>query len=201
MSRNTSTNGVIAGIILIGLGGLFLVAQVFGGSILTNLWPFLVIGAGLLFFAGMVARGRGAGGLAIPGSIVTTVGLILLVQNTFGLWDTWSFVWGLIIVAVGVGIFIRGLWDDDADSRRSGPIVALIGFVLFVIFGAFFGLNLSRYQGLIRQLWPLLLIGLGVLLILRWFARSDNRGSGSSEPEAGSAIEASSKLDTTDPDK
>ena len=201
MSRNTSTNGVIAGIILIGLGGLFLVAQVFGGSILTNLWPFLVIGAGMLFFAGMVVRGRGAGGLAIPGSVVTTVGLILLVQNTFGLWDTWSFVWGLIIAAVGVGTFIRGLWDDDAESRRSGPIVALIGMVLFLIFGALFGLNLSRYQGLIWQLWPLLLIGLGVLLILRRFVRPDHRASGSSESKTDSAIAANSEADITNPDK
>src|SRR4051795_12353379 len=91
MVRNGQTSYFIAGIILMGLGGLFLIAQLLGGTFWAYFWPYLIIVAGLTFLAGMVYTGRGAGGLAIPGTIITTVGVILFFQNLLGWWQSWSY--------------------------------------------------------------------------------------------------------------
>lgn len=198
MAGNSSSRGIAGGIILIGLGALFLFARLTGVSLTANLVPYLVIGAGLLFFAGMLARGRGAGGLAIPGSIITTVGLILLYQNSFGRWDTWAYAWGLIVVAVGVGIFIKGFWDDNAGSRRAGLIVAFAGLVLFLVFGTVFGLGLGLFQRFAGLLWPLVLIGLGALLILRRLLDPRHASSDAAGPGAYPEIEAGPKEETND---
>ncbi len=69
-------------LLLIGLGLLFLLLQFVPLDLGRNAWPFFIIIPGLLFFAGMALGGRDAARLAIPGSIVTMVGLILLYQNT-----------------------------------------------------------------------------------------------------------------------
>ncbi len=192
MAKESRSRGVTGGIILIGLGVLALLAQFTNGTFLGELWPLIVIGIGLLFFVGMFVRGKGAGGLAVPGSIVTTVGLLLLFQNTFDRWDTWAYAWGLIIAAVGVGIFIGGAWDGNAGSRRSGAILAVVGLGLFVAFGAFFELGLSQFQRFAELFWPVVLIVLGILLILRRNRRSEPPVSGDATPPSTAAIDASS---------
>lgn len=165
---------VVIGAILVGLGLLFFLEQTLGLYLGRYLWPFFVIVPGLAFFMAMVMSGRNGGPLAIPGSIVTTVGLILLYQNSFNRWESWAYAWALIPVAVGVGLMIHGAWSDRPGLREAGRRVAGVGVVLFLVFGAFFelALNLSGYWDLSRWFWPLLLIALGVYLLLRRGARS-----------------------------
>ncbi len=163
--------GAVFGVILILLGIFFLAGQFinidFGG-----LWPFFVIGFGALFFVGMVAGGPSAGGLAIPGSIIVTIGLMLLVQNLFDIWDSWSFGWALIIVAVGVGIVINGYWSKRADLREQGWKLARVGAILFLCFGAFFELLIFRSNTLLGKVfWPLALILFGIYIFVTRMAR------------------------------
>jgi hypothetical protein len=57
-------------------------------------WPFYVIGAGaLILLIGML---MGAPGMAVPACIVAGIGGILYYQNSFGDWESWSFLWTLI---------------------------------------------------------------------------------------------------------
>lgn len=169
MIRRNSGGNIIVGVILIALGVLFLVAQFVEIDIWSLGWPFIIIGVGLLFFLGMFLGGRAAGGLAIPGSVVTMVGLILLFQNTFNRWESWSYAWTLIVMAVGSGLYIKGLWEHDAQALQAGVRTAGIGIILFLIFGAFFEIGFG-YGGFERAggvLWSLLLMGAGVYLLLR----------------------------------
>src|SRR3989304_1989122 len=92
------------GILLIGMGIVFLIGQFLRFDVWHYIWPFFILAAGGAFFAGMLAGGRSAGGLAVPGSIIVTVGLILLIQNVFDIWGTWAYAWGLIIAGVGGGL-------------------------------------------------------------------------------------------------
>lgn len=174
MTDNRNLGSIALGLGLIGLGGLLLIAQLLSADIWTWLWPFGVIGMGLLFFLLMLANGPQAGGLAVPGSIITTVGLILFTLNVSGHWEAWAYAWPLIIVAVGVGTFIQGVWSNLEKARREGPKVARVGVVLFLVFGAFFELFIfrgyDRYSGL---LWPLLLIGLGLYFVLGQLLRRE----------------------------
>ncbi len=155
---------------LVGLGLLFLVAQFLRISLWSLGWPFFVIIPGLIFFVGMVASGKGkAGGLAIPGSIVTTVGLILLYQNTFGAWATWAYAWALIFpTAIGLGLIIKGLWDGKPDDVRQGRQMVLIGLIIFVAAAVFFEVIIGiGGGGPGSYFWSLALIAIGVYLLIK----------------------------------
>lgn len=157
------------GVILVALGILFLIAQFVGLNIWSVGWPLPIIGLGLFFFLGMFLGGRSAGSLAIPGSVVTMVGLILLFQNMFGYWETWSYAWTLIFVAIGVGIYVKGLWEEKAEDRRMGMRIAGIGAVFFLIFGTFFevGFGAGGFGRAGGMIWALLLVGVGIYLLYR----------------------------------
>src|SRR5512146_1756668 len=129
--------GLWGGAALIGLGVIFLLGQVLRVDVMNFLWPVFILAAGAAFFIGMVAGGRAMGALAVPGSVITTVGLILFFQNLFGLWATWSYAWALIICGAGVGLLIFGSWSQLPDLRRAGQVVIGVGLVLFVVFGIF----------------------------------------------------------------
>jgi hypothetical protein len=183
MLQGNSAGRTAIGVILVVLGVLFLLGQFVGLSIWAVGWPIVIIGIGLFFFVAMLLGGRSAGGLAIPGSIVTTVGLILFFQNTFDRWETWSYAWTLIFIAVGIGIYVKGLWEDRAEDRRAGMRVAGIGVIFFLIFGAFFELGFGSW-GFGRvgiTVWSLLLVAAGLYLLVR--PRSVRRVDATVEPE------------------
>src|SRR6185312_11166376 len=107
----------------------------------------------------MFAIGRGSSGLAIPGSIVTTAGLILLIQNTFGIWQTWAYAWALIVpTAIGVGIWLMGTWGGKLRQQEVGRRMAEIGFIIFLAFAAFFEL-LVNLSGLWNGTWGPTVLG------------------------------------------
>ncbi len=168
-----STNGtrgranVVIGIALVGAGLLCGLTQFLSATGVFAFWPFFIIFPGLLFFVGMALGGRPAGPLAIPGSIVTTVGLLLLYQATFNQWQSWAYAWSLIFpTAVGLGLIIHGKWSNEPGAVHSGMRWAGVGLVIFLILGAFFELLVFNNM-VARVMWPLLLIGFGIFLLLR----------------------------------
>jgi hypothetical protein len=164
MQTNRSNVGaLIAGTILIVFGLLSLVPRFFDIIDWGFIWPFLVIGFGGLFFIVMIAGGKQTAAFAIPASIISGIGLILLFQNITGPWESMSYFWTLIIMFVGVGIYIMGWYGGDENQKRSGFRVMKVGFILFIIFGLFFEILFSSYNSLIL---PVLLIALGAYLIL-----------------------------------
>ena len=165
MQTNRSNAGsLVAGAILIVLGLLALAGKFFPVSNWGSIWPFAIIGFGALFFVAMVAGGKQAAALAIPGSTISGVGLILLFQNITGRWESMSYFWALIVMFVGVGIYVMGWYRGDANQRRSGFGVMKVGFILFIIFGAFF--EILIFSSFNNMVFPILLILLGVYLVL-----------------------------------
>lgn len=164
MQTNRSNAGtLIAGTILILFGLMSLASRLFNFVDWGFLWPFAVIGLGALFFVAMIAGGKQAAAFAIPGSIISGIGLILLFQNITDHWESMSYFWALIVMFVGVGIYLMGWYAGDANQKRSGFKVMKVGFILFIIFGAFFEMLFSSFNNLI---FPVLLILLGAYLIL-----------------------------------
>jgi hypothetical protein len=153
-------SALVLGAILIVVGGAFLLGNVTGFS-LDAAWPLFIIIPGLVLFGASFAADGDAGvGLAIAGSIVTTVGLVLAVQEATGLYATWAYAWALVAPgSVGVGMFLR----------RDGLRVAGVGLALFIGFALFFegviGLSGDGPPPL-EGLLPILLIGLGAILVV-----------------------------------
>jgi len=162
-TNRSNTGALVGGTLLIAFGLLSLAGQVFRGLNWGLLWPFIVIGVGVLFFVAMFLGGKQAAGFAIPGSIISGTGLVLLFQNITKHWSSMSYFWTLIILFVGVGIYIMGVHGDDLGQKKSGASVMKVGLILFIIFGSFFEMVFSSFGNLI---FPILLILLGVYLVL-----------------------------------
>jgi hypothetical protein len=180
---NQNRTALVIGIILIILGTLFLVGQWFDVFQIGDLWPMIIIGVGGAFFLGMFLGGKATGGLAIPGSIITMVGLILLVQEITGWWETWSYAWALIIVAVGIGQVIYSYWSDIPSLRKSGWETAKVGLTLFIIFGAIMEF-IFAFTGVANRgslvFWSALLLVIGLVQlgvrVFRLIFRRNNLG-------------------------
>jgi hypothetical protein len=164
MQKNRNNVGaLIGGSILIGLGLLTLLDRLVPGLDLGSLWPIFIIAFGALFFIAMFAMGKSGAGFAIPGTIISGIGLILLYQTISSNWVSMSYFWALILFFVGLGIYIMGWYGEDANQKKSGRDVMKIGLILFIIFGAFFEALFSSLNSL---LFPVLLILLGVYLVI-----------------------------------
>ncbi len=171
MDNDRSRNGaLVGGTLLIGFGLISLASQLFRNVFSWSyVWPLAIVVMGGLFFAGMFFGGRSVSGLAIPGAIIGGIGLLLLYQNLTGHWESWAYSWSLIVVFVGIGIYLAGVYGQSAGQRSAGINLMKIGFILFVVFGAFFEMifSMDRSLGFGGVFFPALLIVLGAYLIVR----------------------------------
>ena len=162
-TKRNNIGALIGGAILIGIGLLSLVSRLYTGIDWGLLWPVAIIGFGALFFIAMFAVGKSGAAFAIPGTIITGIGLVVLFQNITRHWTTMSYIWTLIIIFVGLGIYIMGRYGEDANQRQAGARVMKIGTILFIIFGTIFETVFSSLNNII---FPILLILLGGYLVL-----------------------------------
>jgi hypothetical protein len=160
------------GLILIVVGAMFLAQQFLGFNPWRWSWPYFVIAPGAVFLISAFAFGRRASGLAIPGSIITMVGSILLVQNTFNAWQTWAYAWALVVpTSIGIGLFLHGALSGRERVQRVGRTMTTIGLVLFLgfatLFEGFLDLSGGFASGIAGPGVAAVLILVGALLLSR----------------------------------
>ena len=165
--RHGSHDSRVGGAVLIAIGTAIFLRRAFNVDFPDFSWPFFIIGPGLAFFVAMVFGGRGAGGLAIPGSVITTVGLILLGQSVFDYFESWAYIWALIPAAASVGMIIAGLWDGAPKMVRAGTQLASSGLLMLLVFGTFFELFIFHGSTIVAYAWPIGLIAIGAFQLLR----------------------------------
>jgi len=132
-------------------------------------WPLLVVVPGLILLAISPFRTPPDGlGFTISGSIVTSVGLILMWQANSGAWETWSYIWALIPGAAGLGIAIYGAATRTTGLVGLGVRMVLISGGLFLVgrwyFEALFATGEQPID--IGTWWPVALIGVGIIIAL-----------------------------------
>lgn len=179
---NQKRNEWIGGLLLIGIGILFLLNQFFDLPGLESMAIFFVLGLGLFFLAwGVVTR---EGGLIIPGGILTGIGTgIALIAGPLDLGD------GDISGGVFMGAFAMGwvlitiftaLFTDETQWWALIPaaIMAIISGAL-LIEGPF--MVALEWLG---KLWPLALI-LGGIAMLLGARKLSSKGADLPEDELG----------------
>jgi hypothetical protein len=149
-SNNQGLSGVFIGlgVLLIVLGVLFLVGQAVGFDLGRFAWPFFVIIPGLAVSGVGFAAGGPTGERITPlGAAVTTVGVILLYQNTADHFESWAYAWALVFpTSTGLAQMIYGSLKGRNEMVTTGGRWALIGAALFLV-GAFSSSWLSASAG------------------------------------------------------
>jgi hypothetical protein len=164
--QRNKTLTVAGGLLLIMFGALFLVGQfVVDFDFWHYFWPVIVAGIGVACFGVMLAGGKAAAGLAIPGSILSAIGVMMFFQNLTDHWESWAYGWTVIVMAVGAGLYLMGAQTGREAQRQSGLRVLTIGAALFVVFGAFFEMLFSGMD-IARFAFPVLFILLGIYLVI-----------------------------------
>ena len=167
---------IVLGLALVILGGLALLGRFIHVDVLGLGWPIFVLGPGIvLFVAGLAVGGKAGLGLAIPGGIISMVGIVLAFQSATGLYGTWAYAWALVAPGgVGLAFVLYGLLTRQPDIARGGVPILLTGIGLFIAFGLFFEgvLHLSGVSANLDLLLAVGLVALGVaVLFLGLFGR------------------------------
>src|ERR1700674_1380314 len=170
-----SGSGIALGVVFVVIGVFYLLVQVLGIDLSSFGWPLFVIIPGLtLLIVGIISLGTGA---AIPGGILTTVGLVLAYQNSTGNWASWAYAWALVAPGgVGVGLFLQGMRDRNQGLIKQGRSLIVIAFLIFMIGFVFFEsilhLTGTDYGLFGKVALPGLLVVIGVALLVRSLQRS-----------------------------
>ncbi len=168
----TDRGGALAfGLLLIIFGALFLASESFNFDWQQYGWPIFIIAPGVvLLVLGLAVPNEAGLGMAIPGGIITAVGLILAFQDATNTYASWSYAWALVAPgSVGASLFLYGLLHRRLDLVDSGLRTAAVGLGLFIGFGLFFenvvGLEEPGSSDVLRNAMPFLAVAMGVIII------------------------------------
>ncbi len=172
-SRSQTRSPVVFGIVLIVVGVVALALQQSGLDVAQRIanagWPFFVIIPGLVLLAAAWIPAPPNGlGFATAGSIVTTIGLILMYGDSTGHWERWAYLWALIPGAAGAATVVYGAISARGEMVVNGLRTVLISAVLFVAGLWFFETTFATGDAPVDlgTWWPLLVIGLGVAVMV-----------------------------------
>jgi hypothetical protein len=158
---------MITGILLVLLGIILLLAQLLGRWFISGFWPFFLIVGGLIFYAGYFARSdkpSGYEGMLFPGTYLVVLGVMFLVMNILG-WYYMRYLWPTFVLGVALSLWSMYLFGPaEPEKKRSDllssiKVLTIISVVLYLI--AIGGM----------YLWPLALIVVGLIIILRGFIK------------------------------
>ena len=193
-ARSETRRLLALGAVLIVVGLAAVVARTvdldLSGLIGEQTWPLLVVVPGLVLLGLAFVRTPPDGvGLAIAGSIVTTVGTILLVQANTENWASWAYVWALIPGAAGLGMAAYGLLTRTGELVDKGVWMVVIAGVLYIVGWWYFeGLFSTGEQPVdLGTWWPVVMIGAGAVIAIRalFAARRGSAQPTASDTEGG----------------
>ncbi len=163
-------SGVAVGAILVIVGAILLGGQVLDIGIGDLGWPLIVVAIGVaLLLIGLVVVNES--GMVVGGTVVTTVGLVLLYQDRTDHWESWAYAWALVgPAASGLGLALWGIRSGDTKDVRNGVWGLLGGLAFFAVGFLFFegviGISGERLP-LADWVLPAAVIAIGVVILIR----------------------------------
>jgi hypothetical protein len=175
-SRNLVGRGnglALVGALLVVAGIGWLVARALGLDAFAAIgdagWPFFVIVPGvILMVVSLLPEPPRGVGFAIAGSIVTTVGLVLLYQDQTDHWESWAYAWALVGPgAAGIGMLLYGLIFGQRDLVSAGARLAAVAAVIFVVGYWFFETVFATGRAPVDlgAWWPVAIIVAGIAVL------------------------------------
>ncbi|MBN1582866.1 MAG: hypothetical protein JXA89_19300 [Anaerolineae bacterium] len=180
--RSSTVGSVIWGVILIGVGGWFLLDAI-GISLpgIDTFWPVFPVLVGCAFVFGWLTSSdkRSAHGIMIPATINILVGLFFF-GFTFGFfeWGDMAYLWPVFPLIVGISFLVAWVFSFFREWGLLIPagVTGAVGVI-----GLAFTLDKldNVYLNLLIKGWPVLLILMGLGTLLRGlFGRTTTRSSG-----------------------
>jgi hypothetical protein len=170
--KGADRGGAVFGILLIAAGLLFLLGEQVNIDWSNYGWPLFIIVPGvILLLIGLAIPSEAGLGAAIPGGIITSVGLILGFQQATDTYASWAYMWALVAPgSVGVTLFLYGVLHRRFDLVDAGLRTAAVGLGLFVGFGLFFenvvAIDESSRTTYLKDAMPALAVLLGFIIVL-----------------------------------
>jgi hypothetical protein len=161
---------LFAGLTLIIIGGISLLATLTLGELAWRMWPIIVIllGLGLCIPGFGGAKKRWMGSFFMPGVPILVTGGLLLVTSLSGDWGLWGVLWTLIVIAVGLGFALSGFFMRVAALGIPAAILMINGLFLLVCAA-------TGAWALWAVMFPIVPLSVGVGLLVLGLA---NRSSG-----------------------
>ena len=162
---------IVVGLIAFALQQLSLdIASWLGGSG----WTLFVIVPGLILLAAAIVVDDGpARAVTVAGAVVTTVGLLLLYQDSNAHYESWAYAWALVPGAAGLALVVNGL-------RFDLPSLVTVGTRMVAVFGAIFVIGLWFFETMFQtneapftlgDNWPFAAIIVGGVLLVAGLLR------------------------------
>ena len=164
------SSGAAVGIILVIVGAILLAGQLLDFGFDDLGWPMIIVGVGVaLMLIGLFVANES--GVVVGGTVVTTVGLVLLYQNETGRWESWAYAWALVgPAASGLGLALWGIRSGDGRDVRNGMWGLLGGLAFFAVGFLFFegviGISGEPFP-IAEWVLPVVVIGIGLVILAR----------------------------------
>ncbi len=167
---------LLLGATLLVVGAVWILGQFLKIPLAGYLWPLAIILPGVfVFISALNMESAGGDAFVVLGSILTSVGLLLFVQRLTNTWASWAYAWALIApTSIGIGQIIYGnikkhesLVKTGLQMVKVGLWIFAVGFIFFELIIGLNGFGLSRF-GL--PIIPVVLIGTGILILIRAIA-------------------------------
>ena len=165
-TRQVSNGATVAGIVLIVLGLVFFVVTQGAFDLnWSNIWPIfpMLVGGGILTMAFSADSNAARAGITIGGTIPLLVGAFFfaVTMDLFS-WGDMGTLWPVFPIIVGLA-FIAGYFAGNREQPGllwPAAIFGGTGLIFLAITGTSIG------YGVLAQLWPIILIAAGVLMLV-----------------------------------
>ena len=156
----------VPGIPTLTTGILLFIASVSGfWSIWAILWPLEVLSVAAAFV--LMAVFLKVPWLMIPASIVGFTGLVLQFCAATGWWSAWAVLWTVEPFAVGLPLLLIGIARKIEGAKLAGIILCGLAGLAFAAMSTFLVTSLW----ITRLIGPVLVLGLGIVLVLSAIGR------------------------------
>lgn len=182
-TRRERPAGPILGVLLVLIGLAFFVTQVFAFDWLriSQFGPYVISGIGVfLFVLALIVGGQRGETLVVFGSLLTSVGMLLLYQDRSGNWASWAYAWTLVApTSIGIGFLVYGFLKGQPELTRRGLRLTAVGLALFLVLLVLFEVVFVAggwLSGLTNLMPAVVLISIGAAILLAsWLRRREPR--------------------------